>query len=75
MLWTVIPASQATSFTTPRMFLEEPEMEALQISVKAPPPRYQWLSQVTCTQGSREAKADDAYAGSPHLPAKPEAST
>jgi len=50
-------------------------MEALQISVKASAPCYQWLSQVTCTQGSQEAESDDAYVGSPHLPAKPEAST
>ena len=50
-------------------------MAALQISVKAPASRYQWLSQVTCMQSSHEAESDDAYAGSPHLPAKPEAST
>lgn len=39
-------------------------MEALQMC-QSTTPRYQWLSQVTCMQGSHEAEAEDAGCWSP----------
>lgn len=50
-------------------------MEALQMCQSTTPTLSMAQPGDLGMQGSREAEAEDAYAGVPHLPAKPEAST